>query len=208
MELTRENFRSMIYYDFHCGLSQQQRIARLFSAFGNEAPSKSTVHRWFAEFNLGRSSLSHASGAGRPKTAITQENVDAVQKLIEEDRHVTYREIQTSLGIGMSQIRKILHEELWVIKLISRWVPHNLNEEQKAARVTWCQKNLERFNQGLSNAVYNIVSGDETWIYSYEPDSKTQSTVWSFVNKLKPAKIICFRSVAQNTIALFVVKSG
>ncbi|CAH1994374.1 unnamed protein product [Acanthoscelides obtectus] len=29
-----------------------------------------------------------------PKTAVTQENVDAVRKLIIEDRHVTYREIE------------------------------------------------------------------------------------------------------------------
>jgi len=112
MELTRENFRSMIYYDFRSGLTQQQSIARLVSAFGDEAPSKASVYNWFAEFKRGRSTLSHASGAGRPKTAVTQENIDAVQKLIEEDRHVTYQEIQTSLGIGGSQVHKILHEEL------------------------------------------------------------------------------------------------
>ena len=120
MELTRENFRSMIYYDFRCGLSQKQSIARLFSAFGDEAPSKSTVQRWFADFNLGRSSLSHASGPGRPKTAMTQENIDAVCKLILEDRHVTYEQIETTLGIGGTATRKILHDELKVRKLISR----------------------------------------------------------------------------------------
>lgn len=131
MELMRENFRSMIHYDFRCGLTQQQSIERLVSAFGDEAPSKSTVQRWFSEFNFGRSSLSHASGAGRPKTAVIQENIDAVQKLIEADRNVTYEEIHTSLGIGKSQIQKILHDELWVRKLISRWVPQNLSKQQK-----------------------------------------------------------------------------
>lgn len=208
MELTRENFRSMIYYDFRSGLTQQQSIARLVSAFGDEAPSKASVYNWFAEFKRGRSTLSHASGAGRPKTAVTQENIDAVQKLIEEDRHVTYQEIQTSLGIGGSQVHKILHEELWVRKLISRWVPHNLSEEQKAARVTWCKANLERFNGGASNHVFDIVSGDETWIYSYEPDSKTQSTVWTFVNELKPTKVTRSRSVSKKMVASFVAKSG
>jgi len=208
MELTPENFRSMIYYDFRCGLSQQQSIERLVSAFGDEAPSRTTVYDWFAEFKRGRSSLNKSYGGGHPKTAITQENIDAVQKLIEEDRHVTYDEIRTSLGIGMSQIQKILHDELWVRKLISRWVPHNLSEEQKKARVDWCRTNLERFNGGSSNLVYNIVSGDETWIYSYEPDSKTQSTVWSFVNELKPTKVTRSRSVSKKMVASFVSKSG
>lgn len=208
MELTRENFRTMIFYDFRCGLTQQQSIERLFSAFGDEAPSKTTVYRWFTEFQLGRSSLGHGSGAGRPKTAVTPENIEAVQKLIEEDRHITYQEIQTCLGIGGSQVRKILNEELWVRKLISRWVPHNLTPEQKAARVTWCTETLRRFNGGTSNHVYNIVSGDETWIYSYEPDSKLQSTVWSFLNELKPTKVTRSRSTTKKMVASFVAKSG
>ncbi|KAL0808578.1 hypothetical protein ABMA28_013020 [Loxostege sticticalis] len=38
--------------------------------------------------------------------------------------------------------------------------------EHKAARVTWCVRTLERFHAGSSNAVYNIVSGDESWIYA------------------------------------------
>ena len=208
MELTRENLGAMIYYDFRCGRTQQQCVELMTSAFEDEAPSKTTIYRWFSEFQRERVSLSDAPREGRPKTAITQENINAVQKLIEEDRHVTYREIQTSLGIGMSQIQKILHDELWVRKLISRWVPHNLSEEQKAARVTWCQKNLERFNGGTSNLVFDIVSGDETWIYSYEPDNKTQSTVWSFVNELKPTKVTRSRSTSKKMVASFVSKSG
>lgn len=208
MELTSENLRAMIFYDFGSGLSGQRSIGRLRSAFGDEAPSKPTVYRWFAEFKRGRSTLSKAPGKGQPKTAMTQENINAVQKLIEEDRHVTCREIQSSLGIGMSQIQKILHDELWVRKLVSRWIPKLLNDEQKAARVRWCRRTLARFNSGGSNAVFNIVSGDESWIYSYEPDSKRQSTVWVFQNELKPTKVIRSRSVSKKMIACFVSGSG
>ncbi|KAL0869565.1 hypothetical protein ABMA27_005831 [Loxostege sticticalis] len=112
MELTRENSRAMIYYDFRSGLTQKQ------------SPSKTTIYRWFAEFQRGRVKLSDESRQGRPKTSVTQENVDVVRKLIEEDRHVTYREIQATLDIGMSQIQIILHEQLGVKKLFSRWIPH------------------------------------------------------------------------------------
>ena len=172
MELTRENSRAMIYYDFRSGLTQKQCVDRMISAFVDEAPSKTTIYRWFAEFQRGRVKLSDDPRQGRPKTAVTQENVDAVRKLIEEDRHVTYREIQATLDIGMSQIQIILHEQLGVKKLFSRWIPHSLCEEQKAARVTWCVRTLERFHAGSSNAIYNIVSGDESWIYAYEPETK------------------------------------
>ncbi|CAK1598303.1 unnamed protein product [Parnassius mnemosyne] len=114
MELTRENSRAMIYYDFRSGLTQKQCVDRMISAFGDEAPSKTTIYRWFAEFQRGRVKLSDDPCQGRPKTAVTQENVDAVRKLVEEDRHVTYREIQATLDIGMSQIQIILHEQLGV----------------------------------------------------------------------------------------------
>ncbi|TLO45018.1 transposase [Acinetobacter baumannii] len=208
MELTRENSRAMIYYDFRSGLTQKQCVDRMISAFGDEAPSKTTIYRWFAEFQRGRVKLSDDPRQGRPKTAVTQENVDAVRKLIEEDRHVTYREIQATLDIGMSQIQIILHEQLGVKKLFSRWIPHSLCEEQKAARVTWCVRTLERFHTGSSNAVYNIVSGDESWIYAYEPETKNQSRVWVFENELKPTKIVRSRSVAKKMVATFVSKTG
>jgi hypothetical protein len=35
----------------------------------------------------------------------------------------------------------------------------------------------EKFNQGRSKFVCNIVTGDETWIYAYDPETKQQSTV-------------------------------
>ncbi|KAL0820759.1 hypothetical protein ABMA28_006579 [Loxostege sticticalis] len=137
MELTRGNSRAMIYYDFRSGFTQKQCIFLMLSAFGDEAPSKTTIYRWFAEFQRGRVKLSDDPRQGRPKTAVTQENVDVVRKLIEEDQHVTYREIQVTLDIAMS-----------VKKLFSRWLPHSLCEEQKAARVTWCVRTLERFHAG------------------------------------------------------------
>lgn len=208
MELNRENFRAIIFYNFRRQLSQQECLAELVSVFGNEAPHQSTISRWYGEFKRGRISLSDDPRAGAPKTAVTQENVDAVRKLIYEDRHVTYREIEASLGISKTSIQKILQEELCVKKLVSRWIPHLLTEEQKAARVNWCQKTLDRFNAGNSKNVYNIVSGDESWIYSYEPENKRQSSVWVFQGEEKPTKVIRSRSVSKKMVATFVSKAG
>ncbi|CAH1960456.1 unnamed protein product [Acanthoscelides obtectus] len=95
MELKREHFRAIIYYNFQRQLLlQQECLAELLSVFGNEAPHQSTIFLWYAEFKRGRVSLSDDPRVGAPKTAVAQENVDAVRKLIIEDRHVTYREIE------------------------------------------------------------------------------------------------------------------
>ncbi|CAH1974128.1 unnamed protein product [Acanthoscelides obtectus] len=97
--------------------------------------------------------------------------------------HVTYREIKASLKISKTSIQKKLHEELGVRKLVSRWIPHLLTEEQKAAKVNWCQKTLDRFNSGNSKNVYSIVSGDESWIYCEEKPTKVIHGRDIFVSK-------------------------
>ncbi|GAB1860775.1 Histone-lysine N-methyltransferase SETMAR [Camponotus japonicus] len=70
MELNRENFRAMIYYDFRRGLTQQQCADQLALTFGDEAPHRATVFRWFAEFNRGRRSLKEEFREGRPKSVV------------------------------------------------------------------------------------------------------------------------------------------
>ncbi|CAH2002958.1 unnamed protein product, partial [Acanthoscelides obtectus] len=106
------------------------------------------------------------------------------------DVHISHGHfhIEASLKISKISIQKILHDELGVKKLVSRWIPHLLTEQQKAARVSWCQKTLDRFNSGNSKNVYSIVRGDESWIYCYEPENKRQSAIWVFQGEEKPTK--------------------
>ncbi|CAH1996407.1 unnamed protein product [Acanthoscelides obtectus] len=181
MELNREHFRVIIYYNFQRQLSQQECLAELLSVFGNEAPHQLTISRWYGECKRGRVSLSDDPSVGAPKTAITQKNVDAVRKLIIEDRHVTYREIEASLKISKISNQKMLHEELGV-------------RELNAARINWCQKTLDRFNSGNSKNVYSI-------IYCYKPENKRQSAVW-------PTKVIGSRNVSKKMVATVVSKAG
>ncbi|GBP48952.1 Mariner Mos1 transposase [Eumeta japonica] len=72
----------------------------------------------------------------------------------------------------MSQVYKSLHGHLEVRKLCIRWIPHNLTEAQKLRRVNWCCEMMLRFAGGYSNSVYDVVTGDESWIYCYDPETK------------------------------------
>ncbi|CAH2010711.1 unnamed protein product [Acanthoscelides obtectus] len=213
MELNREHFRAKIYYNFQSQLSQQECLAELLSVFGNEAPHQSTISRWYREFKRGRVSLSDDSRVGAPKTAVTQEDVDAVRKLIIEHRHVTYRELEASLKISKTSIQKILHRELGVRKLVSRWIPHLGDElwiycyepENKRQWAVWVFQGEEMPTKVIRSRSVSkkmvatfvskaghIVSGDELWIYCEE----------------KPTKVIRSRSVSQKMVATFVSKAG
>ena len=54
MELNREHFRAIIFYNFRRGLTQQRCINALNTIFVNEASSRTSVYRWYGEFNRGR----------------------------------------------------------------------------------------------------------------------------------------------------------
>ena len=131
MELNRENFPAIIFYNFRRGLTQQQCIDELNSIFGDEAPSRISVYRWYGIFNRGRSSLQDEFREGRLKSVVVTETIDAVRQLILQDRYVTYREIETTLSISGTRIHSILHELLTANKICSRCIPHNLSIAQK-----------------------------------------------------------------------------
>ncbi|GBP31649.1 hypothetical protein EVAR_84095_1 [Eumeta japonica] len=74
MDLTRENFRALIYYHFRRGLTQKQCINQLTSTFGDEASSKTIVYHWFSEFNRKRSMLTDEFKESRPKIILHHDN--------------------------------------------------------------------------------------------------------------------------------------
>ena len=100
MELNRKHFRAIIFYKFRRGLTQQQCIDELNSIVGDEAPSRTSVYRWYEEFNRGCSSIQDEFHEGRPKSVVVLETIDGVRQLVLEDPRVTYREIETTLGIS------------------------------------------------------------------------------------------------------------
>ena len=71
--------------------------------FGDEAPSRTSVYRWYGEFNRGRSLLQDEFHEGRLTSVVVPETIDVVRQLILQDRHVTYREIETTIGLWWDQ---------------------------------------------------------------------------------------------------------
>ena len=89
------------------------------------------LKRWYNEFNRRRHSLTDEFRKGRPKSVVGPENINAVQKMIMQDRHVTYCEIEATLGSSSISIYKILLEHLTMKKICSRWILHNLQKLKK-----------------------------------------------------------------------------
>ena len=59
-------------------------------------------------------------------------------------------------------------------KLIARWVPKSLSDEQFLTRASVCNVMLKRF-RSKDDILLRLVIVDETWVHSYEPENKAQS---------------------------------
>ena len=183
------------FYNFRIGLSRIECIDELDSLLCNKALFFKTVKNWFNQFNCGGQLSEDKVREASTKTSVVSDHIDAVRELIMEDRQVTCREIKASVGISFTSVRSILHEHLAVKKISSRWLPHNLTIAQKEVRSDWCKEILAKYDGGASKDLYKIVTGDELWIYAYEPERKQQSIVWVFESEPNPTKVLCGKTL-------------
>ena len=88
------------------------------------------------------------------------------------------QEIEELSGIHSSSVLKILRERLGLRKICARWVPHLLADEQKQSRVRLASQVIEKYDKCDPRGLEEIVTGDETWIYHFQPDSMAKNKVW------------------------------
>ena len=139
-----------------------------------------------------------------PKWTTTTDNRDLIRSLVVEYRRMTYNMLQSTLGISSWAVSKILHEVLRLYK-VRRWT-HILSEYQKQPRVVWYKSMVVKFDFGKSNGVSQILIDDETWIYSYEPEKKTQTQVCVFSGDDAPTKVVRGRAIGKQMVVTFVGK--
>ena len=114
----------------------------------------------------------------RQVSVLTEKNIATVKTLIEEDARYTVQEIQEFSGIHSSSVLKILRERLGLRKICACWVPHLLTDKQKQSRVRLASQVIEKYDKCDPRHLEEIVTGDETWIYHFQPDSKAKNKVW------------------------------
>jgi len=107
--------------------------------------------------------------------------------LILQNRHLTIREIAEDVGISFGSCQAILTEKLNMHRVAAKFVPCVLTEDQKANCVNISQELLDHVNID-ENFLKNIVAGDETWIYGYDVETKTQSSQWVGQGSHRPKK--------------------
>jgi len=68
-----------------------------------------------------------------------------------------------------------------------KFVPRLLTDDQLEQRQTIARELFERSFEDVQ-FLKNIVTGDESWVYGYEPETKQQSSRWKGPTSPRPKK--------------------
>ena len=177
---------------------------------GRNAPSDHTVFHCFRQFQRNKFSVQDVprSGCGCPSTSLTEQTIDAVRKIIEDDPHSTYKQIEAILGINSKAINSMIHDYLNLRKVCTRWVPYTLTDDQKQLPPQFCHHSLKGFEEGRSRRVFDIITGDESCFHHCDLELKEQRKVCLSTTDQRPIQVHQNKSARKRIVAVFFVKSG
>jgi len=132
---------------------------------------------WFKRFKEGRISVGEDPRPGRPSTSTNDNHVNRARAVIRGNRRLTAREVADEVGISIGSCPQIFTEKLQMRRVSAKFVTRLLTDEQKQNRVEISQELLANAN-GNENFIKNITTGDETWVYWNDVETKMQSSQW------------------------------
>ncbi|KAL4085370.1 hypothetical protein QTP88_027229 [Uroleucon formosanum] len=127
--------------------------------------------------DTGRETIEDEPRSGRPSTAKTEENVIRVRDLVRSDRRLTVRMIGEQLGLTHTIVHQILTNDLEMRKICAKMVPKILSQDQKDNRRDRCLDFLEQI-ENYPSFLERVITGDESWIFEYDPETMRQSQEW------------------------------
>ncbi|KAL4494398.1 hypothetical protein ABPG72_019808 [Tetrahymena utriculariae] len=158
----------------------------LETAWGNIISAR-RVQQIMKEFQEGkRTDHNRQIGSGRPLTSCNEDNVVLIEQLIQEDSRISLSQLVEQTQIDRSAIQRILNESLNLKSISAKWVPYNLNENQKKNRIENCKQLLEQLNK--KGAQTKLVVVDEKWVYQNSIQLSQNLRCWVDSDNPKPEK--------------------
>ncbi|XP_054725145.1 protein GVQW3-like [Anastrepha obliqua] len=130
--------------------------------YGDVCLARSNVYNWFDGFKNGSEDLNDVERPGRSEASNRAELMEKDREIIAVDGNFTVRMLAEELNSSTGTIWKILTDDLGKRLVCARFVPHQLNEDQKIGRVEHC-KDIISTAENDPDFLDSIITGDETW---------------------------------------------
>jgi hypothetical protein len=124
------------------------------------------------------------------KMATITQYEERARELILQNRRVTINEIAKQLTISITSAYSVVRGNLQFHKMCAK----DLTDEHKCMCFDICSRHLARYCEEGDNLLIWIVTGDDTWIHHYEPETR-------LVQHEAEAPVICCKEILDATIS-------
>jgi histone-lysine N-methyltransferase SETMAR len=159
-------FKCISEHNYRLGKSAEETFEDFKQCYGALVPELRTISGWYRELpELGTLRVLRLS-PGRPRDPTLPMDIASY---LEMHPNASVKQIATCLHKAQSTIRDTLRNRLDMEKVSFRYVPHDLSESNKAARVKLASELKSILLNQAETCFRNIVTGDESWIYWKNP---------------------------------------
>ena len=144
----------------------------------------------------------------RSSIITTDENIEAVERIVRHDRQISVHRIAYELPIPATTVYAIISNGLGMKKVSIRWARKLLTPIQRANGVDCYQKLLQESEVNPSDYFHRIVTSDEIWVYYYDLLSQQEAKVCKKSDEETPTQLRRTRSAEAIMMIIFWNKYG
>ena len=112
------------------------------------------------------------------------------------------RELEADLGIPKTTVSEILTQDLGMKRVAAKFIPWLLLPEQKEHRAAVANDLIQIITNG-PDFLKKIITGDESWVYSYNLETKAQLSQCRSPGSPRPKKAQQSHSKIKATLTVF-----
>ncbi len=172
------------------GDSPIQAWRKLHDVWGDHTLSKTQTRFWHKRFREGQNTVADEPRSGRPRSQRTAENIAMVKDLISGNRTLSLRNLHSITGISTHTLHQIIKKDLQLSRKTPKFIPKELTPVQKWTRWALCRDHIKHLcsQEDPNGFVKRIVTGDETWLLTFETETKKNSLQWTSPKDKRPKK--------------------
>jgi len=122
--------------------------------------------------------------------------IEKVREVIQKTDNRLSMMFVIALGLSYRSCQRILADELNMRRIAAKFVPRLLKNDQQDHQVQVCTE-LQKAVRNDPNFLSRVVTGDESWLYNYDPETKQQSSQWKTLYSPQPKKCAKFAATSS-----------
>ena len=179
--------RYAIKFCFKLGKNATETYGMRQTAFRPSCMNQASVFEWHKRFKEARESVRDDERCGSSKEVRTPELIRQIKNFLDKNCCVSIETISAQFDVSVGTVHTIIHEELKMRKICAKFVPRLLREDQKERCCHDSREMVELINSDPT-VLDALVTGDESWIYCYDPETKRQCSQWKHAGSPRPKK--------------------